>query len=98
MRAVRRPRYARKVIDSILTVRAGRGSSPPAWLFVAVELGGGEVCTLGYVSPAFYAAIAFLVLYSVWLVIANLPRRDRATSFADADHEGVVLYWRPGCK
>jgi mycoredoxin len=50
------------------------------------------------VSPAFYGAIAFLVLYAVWLVIANLPRRDRATSFENADHEGVVLYWRPGCK
>ncbi|MGH3390701.1 MAG: glutaredoxin domain-containing protein [Actinomadura sp.] len=27
----------------------------------------------------------------------NLPRRDRATSYGNADHQGVVVYWRPGC-
>ncbi|MEV0349417.1 glutaredoxin domain-containing protein [Nonomuraea sp. NPDC050680] len=43
-------------------------------------------------------AISFLVLYAAWMIIANLPRRDRATSHALADRTGVVVYWRPGCK
>ncbi|MCA2224727.1 glutaredoxin domain-containing protein [Nonomuraea aurantiaca] len=43
-------------------------------------------------------AISFLILYAAWMIIANLPRRDRATSHALADRTGVVLYWRPGCK
>ncbi|MGW0591616.1 glutaredoxin domain-containing protein [Streptosporangium sp. NPDC002607] len=44
-------------------------------------------------SPTtFLLIIAFVVL-----VITNLPRRGRATSYQDADHRGVVVYWRPGC-
>ncbi|MEU0482419.1 glutaredoxin domain-containing protein [Streptosporangium sp. NPDC006013] len=33
----------------------------------------------------------------VVLIIMNLPCRGRATSYEDADHGGVVVYWRPGC-
>ncbi|MEU7835935.1 glutaredoxin domain-containing protein [Nonomuraea sp. NPDC049129] len=43
-------------------------------------------------------AISFLVFYAAWMIFANLPRRDRATSHALADRTGVVVYWRPGCK
>ncbi|MDP9847257.1 glutaredoxin domain-containing protein [Streptosporangium lutulentum] len=44
-------------------------------------------------------AISFLVLYAAWMIIANLPSRSRArTSITDTDREGVVVYWRPGCK
>ncbi|WP_433513010.1 glutaredoxin domain-containing protein [Nonomuraea sp. CA-143628] len=49
-------------------------------------------------SAATVIAISYLVLYAAWMIIGNLPRRDRATSHALADHTGVVLYWRPGCK
>jgi glutaredoxin len=43
-------------------------------------------------------AISFVVFYSMWLIVANLPRRGRArTSITPADREGVVVYWRPGC-
>ncbi|WP_308164017.1 glutaredoxin domain-containing protein [Nonomuraea sediminis] len=31
-------------------------------------------------------------------MLTNLPRRGYASSFKDADHAGVVLYWRPGCR
>jgi mycoredoxin len=44
------------------------------------------------------AAICFLVAYGLWMLIANLPRRGYARSFQGADHGGVVLYWRPGCR
>lgn len=44
------------------------------------------------------AAICFLVAYGLWMVIANLPRRGYSRSFQEADHAGVVLYWRPGCR
>lgn len=44
------------------------------------------------------AAICFLVAYGLWMVIANLPRRGYGRSFQEADHAGVVLYWRPGCR
>jgi glutaredoxin-like protein len=44
-------------------------------------------------------AISFLVLYAIWMIVANLPRRGRSrTSLTQADREGVVVYWRPGCK
>jgi len=42
--------------------------------------------------------ILVLVLALAWMIIANLPRRGRATSHALADRTGMVLYWRPGCK
>ncbi|MBT2233303.1 mycoredoxin [Nonomuraea sp. NEAU-A123] len=32
------------------------------------------------------------------MIVANQPRRDRATSHALADRTGMVIYWRPGCK
>ncbi|MFG1681509.1 glutaredoxin domain-containing protein [Nonomuraea sp. NPDC049269] len=44
------------------------------------------------------AGISVLALYLAWMIIANLPRRDRATSHGLADRTGVVVYWRPGCK
>ncbi|MFI6602839.1 glutaredoxin domain-containing protein [Nonomuraea sp. NPDC050536] len=44
------------------------------------------------------AAISFLAAYTLWLLITNLPRRGYAGLFKDADHGGVVLYWRPGCR
>ncbi|RCG31083.1 NrdH-redoxin [Sphaerisporangium album] len=31
------------------------------------------------------------------MITTNLPRRGRSTSYKDADHKGVVIYWRPGC-
>lgn len=43
-------------------------------------------------------AILFLILYLAWMIVANLPRRDRATSHGLADRTGMVIYWRPGCK
>jgi mycoredoxin len=44
-------------------------------------------------------AISVVVIYSMWLIVANLPRRGRArTSITHVDREGVVVYWRPGCK
>jgi glutaredoxin-like protein len=44
-------------------------------------------------------AISFVVLYLIWLIVANLPRRGRARmSITQVDREGVVVYWRPGCK
>jgi mycoredoxin len=44
-------------------------------------------------------AISFVVSYMMWLIVANLPRRDRArTLITQVDREGVVLYWRPGCR
>jgi mycoredoxin len=44
-------------------------------------------------------AISFLVLYAIWMIVANLSRRGRSrTSLTQADREGVVVYWRPGCK
>ncbi|MEV4180249.1 glutaredoxin domain-containing protein [Streptosporangium canum] len=42
-------------------------------------------------------AVFVLVVASVLLVITNLPRWDRKASYKDADHKGVVVYWRPGC-
>ncbi|MFF4418392.1 glutaredoxin domain-containing protein [Streptosporangium sp. NPDC001559] len=39
-----------------------------------------------------------LVVVLVLLIATNLPRRGRATSYKDADHKGVVVYWRPGCR
>ncbi|MBP2708217.1 NrdH-redoxin [Microbispora sp. RL4-1S] len=32
------------------------------------------------------------------MIVANLPRRGHGTTFGEADHQGVVLYWRPGCR
>jgi len=43
------------------------------------------------------SVIAIAIVLS-WLIGANLPRWGRTrTSVTDADREGVVLYWRPGC-
>ncbi|WP_440071820.1 glutaredoxin domain-containing protein [Streptosporangium sp. OZ121] len=42
-------------------------------------------------------SFALLVLAIALLVATNLPRRGRTTSYENADHEGVVVYWRPGC-
>jgi mycoredoxin len=52
------------------------------------------------ISGVLYAvAISFVVFYSMWMIVANLPRRGRArTSLTHVDREGVVVYWRPGCK
>jgi mycoredoxin len=49
-------------------------------------------------SAMLTGAVIFLVVYTVWMIVANLPRRDRATSYGGADHDAVVLYWRPGCR
>ncbi|MGC5011116.1 mycoredoxin [Streptosporangium sp. DT93] len=38
-----------------------------------------------------------LAVACLLLIVMNLPRRDRVTSHREADREGVVLYWRPGC-
>ncbi|MEU8383626.1 glutaredoxin domain-containing protein [Streptosporangium sp. NPDC048865] len=43
------------------------------------------------------ASFVLLVLVVVLFVVTNLPRRGRATSYENADHGGVVVYWRPGC-
>jgi mycoredoxin len=43
-------------------------------------------------SGLFVLIIAFALL-----IVTNLPRRDRTTSYKNADHKGVVVYWRPGC-
>ena len=40
--------------------------------------------------------IVLIVAFAV-LIITNLPRRNRSTSYENADHKGVVVYWRPGC-
>ena len=45
-------------------------------------------------------SVAYLVLLAVLVVlyfVVNRPRRGRATTYRDADHSGVVIYWRPGC-
>ncbi|GAA3004449.1 mycoredoxin [Streptosporangium longisporum] len=42
-------------------------------------------------------SVVLLVIAGLVLVVTNLPRRDRATSHREADREGVVVYWRPGC-
>ncbi|GAA3411294.1 glutaredoxin domain-containing protein [Streptosporangium vulgare] len=42
-------------------------------------------------------SFALLVLGIALLVVTNLPRRGRTTSYENADHGGVVVYWRPGC-
>ncbi|WP_406313767.1 NrdH-redoxin [Streptosporangium sp. NBC_01639] len=42
--------------------------------------------------------VIVLVLVFAWMIFTNLPRRGRTTSYKDADHKGVVIYWRPGCK
>ncbi|GGK98542.1 hypothetical protein Ppa06_66730 [Planomonospora parontospora subsp. parontospora] len=39
----------------------------------------------------------FLLVLLALLTVTNLPRRGRAASHRDADHGGVVVYWRPGC-
>ncbi|GAA3107581.1 glutaredoxin domain-containing protein [Streptosporangium carneum] len=44
-------------------------------------------------SPSLVVLLVALAL----LVVTNLPRRGRAASYKDADHKGVVVYWRPGC-
>ncbi|WP_231618896.1 glutaredoxin domain-containing protein [Nonomuraea sp. SBT364] len=49
-------------------------------------------------SPLMTALLVFLALYVAWMVVANLPRRGRSASYGRADHTGVVLYWRPGCR
>ncbi|WP_245966440.1 glutaredoxin domain-containing protein [Sphaerisporangium album] len=38
-----------------------------------------------------------LIIAIVLMITTNLPRRGRSTSYKDADHKGVVIYWRPGC-
>jgi len=43
------------------------------------------------------SAVAIAVIL-ILLIAANLPRWGRTrTTLTDADREGVVLYWRPGC-
>lgn len=42
-------------------------------------------------------SFALLVLVIALFVVTNLPRRGRAASYENADHGGVVVYWRPGC-
>ncbi|MBC6458153.1 glutaredoxin domain-containing protein [Actinomadura sp. HBU206391] len=41
--------------------------------------------------------IVLLTVVSVLFILTNLPRRGRTASYENADHKGVVLYWRPGC-
>lgn len=42
-------------------------------------------------------SFALLVLAIALFVVTNLPRRGRTASYENADHGGVVVYWRPGC-
>jgi mycoredoxin len=41
--------------------------------------------------------LSVLIIVFVLLIAMNLPRRGRTTSYENADHKGVVVYWRPGC-
>ncbi|GGL14553.1 glutaredoxin domain-containing protein [Planomonospora parontospora] len=43
-----------------------------------------------------FSAFLLLALFAL-LIVMNLPHRGRSASHRDADHAGVVVYWRPGC-
>jgi mycoredoxin len=43
------------------------------------------------------SGVIVLIVVFVVLILMNLPRLGRTASYENADHKGVVVYWRPGC-